>query len=269
MRAQGWKRPRLWRVTIFVLAFLFFLGPIAASVRFSLIQLNGKDGLGNYTKIFHDATLGSSLTTSLEIAGITTGIMLVLMLPTVVWVRLKLHKLTLWVESVSVLPIVITPIVMGAGLASLQQHSGSALKSLLFNSPITALTPFYVILALPFAYRSLDVGVRAIDLRTLVDAARNLGASWPRLITRVVLPNIRTAVLTAASLTIALVLAEVVISGVLLYPTYPVELVNQSQNDTGLAVSLSMLSLAITWLFLLLISYLGNRGARGRVGRLI
>ena len=77
------------------------------------------------------------------------------------------------------LPIVIPPIVMGAGLAALQKHAGTSISTaLLFASPLTALTPFYVILALPFAYRSLDVGVRAIDLRTLVDAARSLGASW-------------------------------------------------------------------------------------------
>ena len=259
----------MWRVTILLLAFVFFLGPIAASIRFSLIQLNGKDGFGNYTKIFHDGPLGASLVTSLEIAGLTTAIMLALMLPTVVWVRLRLPKLTLWVESVSILPIVIPPIVMGAGLAALQKNSGTTIQNLLFNSPVSALTPFYVILALPFAYRSLDVGVRAIDLRTLVDAARSLGASWPRLIIRVILPNVRTAVLTAASLTIALVLAEVVISGVLLYGTYPVELVNEGQSDTGLAVALSMLSLAATWIFLLVISFLGNRGARGRVGRLL
>ena len=39
------RRPRLWRVTILVLAALYFLGPLAASVRFSLVQTNGKDGL--------------------------------------------------------------------------------------------------------------------------------------------------------------------------------------------------------------------------------
>jgi putative spermidine/putrescine transport system permease protein len=140
----------------------------------------------------------------------------------------------------------------------------------LFASPITALTPFYVILALPFAYRSLDVGVRAIDLRTLLDAGRSLGAGWPRLIVRVILPNVRSAVLTAASLTIALVLAEVVISGTLLYDTYPVELVNQGQANTGVAVTLSILSLAITWLLLFAITFIANRGSsRARVGRLI
>ena len=167
------------------------------------------------------------------------------------------------------LPIVIPPIVMGAGLAALQKNAGSTVDSALFASPITALTPFYVILALPFAYRSLDVGVRAIDLRTLVDAARSLGASWFTLIMRVILPNVRTAVLTAASLAIALVLAEVVISELLLYDTYPVELVNQGQENAGVAVALSVLSLAITWLLLFAITFIGNRSSRSRIARLV
>jgi putative spermidine/putrescine transport system permease protein len=259
----------MWRVTILVLAAIYFLGPLIASIRFSLVQANGKDGFGNYTQVLHDAALAHALATSLEIAGLTTAIMLVLMLPTVVWVRLRLPRIALLVESVSVLPIVIPPIVMGAGLAALQKNAGSTVDSALFASPITALTPFYVILALPFAYRSLDVGVRAIDLRTLVDAARSLGASWVTLIMRVILPNVRTAVLTAASLAIALVLAEVVISELLLYDTYPVELVNQGQENAGVAVALSVLSLAITWLLLFAITFVGNRSSRGRVGRLV
>ena len=105
------------------LAALFFLGPLAASIRFSLIQPNGKDGFGNYTQILHDRRSRDSLWTSLEIAGLTTAIMLVLMLPTVVLVRLRLPRLALLVESVSVLPIVIPPIVMGAGLAALQKNA--------------------------------------------------------------------------------------------------------------------------------------------------
>jgi putative spermidine/putrescine transport system permease protein len=193
--------------------------------------------------------------------------MLVLMVPTVVWVRLRLPRLALIVESISVLPIVIPPIVMAAGLASLQSHASAQVSNLLFSSALTALTPFYVILALPFAYRSLDVGVRAIDLRTLVDAARSLGAGWTTLIVRVILPNMRTAVLTAVSLTVALVLAEVVISGTLLYDTYPVQLVNTGQEYTGEAVALSVASLIFTWLLLLAISYLGNRGGPNALSR--
>jgi len=259
----------MWRVTILLLAAVFFLGPLIAAGRFSFIQENGKDGWGNYSLVLHDSALGGALVTSIEIAALTTAIMLVLMVPTVVWVRLRLPRIAIWVESISVLPIVIPPIVMGAGLASLQSHAPPGVANVLFSSPVTALTPFYVILALPFAYRSLDVGVRAIDLRTLVDAARSLGAGWATLIVRVILPNVRTAVLTAASLAIALVLAEVVIAELLLYDTYPVELVNQGQENAGVAVALSVLSLTITWLLLFAITFIGNRSSRGRVARLV
>ena len=133
-RAGRWLRetpappgPRIWRVTILVLAAIFFLGPLISAARFSFVQIDGKDGFGNYTAIVHDGALGSSLVTSLEIAALTTAIMLVLMVPTVVWVRLRLPRLALWVESVSVLPIVIPPIVMGAGLAELQQHAPASI----------------------------------------------------------------------------------------------------------------------------------------------
>jgi len=51
------------------------------------------------------------------------------MLPTVVWVRLKMPRIALLVESVSVLPIVIPPIVMGAGLAALQKNSAQACRA--------------------------------------------------------------------------------------------------------------------------------------------
>ena len=264
------RRPRIWRVTILVLAAIFFLGPQISALRYSFEQSNGKDGFGNYTELLHDSAIGSSLTSSLEIAGLTTAIMLALMLPTVVWVRLRLPRLALLVESISVLPIVIPPIVMAAGLATLQSHASASVSNLIFASPLTALTPVYVILAMPFAYRSLDVGVRAIDLRTLVDAARSLGAGWTTLLVRVILPNVRTAVLTAASLTVALVLAEVVIAETLLYTTFPVQLVNTGQAELGVSVALSVLSLAVTWLLLLGISFIGNRGAsRAQIGRLL
>lgn len=259
---RGRPRPRVWRGVILTVAAVYFVGPLLAALKFSLQEPGGSYGVSNFIQVVKNAELRSSLITSLEIAGLTAVIVLVLMLPTIVWVRLRLPRLTLLLESVTVLPIVIPPVVMAAGLASLQSTASPQVASLLFNSPITALTPFYVILAMPFTYRSLDVGVRAIDLRTLVDASRSLGASWPSTLLRVVLPNIRTAALGAAFLTVALVLGEVVISRILLYTTFPVELVQVGQASAGVSVALSIVSLLFTWLVLLLLSYFATRGRR-------
>lgn len=256
---RRFRRPQAWTTVIFILAALFFLVPMIAAFKFALVQTsNGKYGFNNFTQVVDSSAIRGPLITSLEIAAITAGIVLILMVPTVVWVRLKLPKLSLLMEGVTILPIVVPPVVMAAGLIQLQGHSPSWMEGL-FNSPLTALTPFYVVLALPFTYRALDTGVRAIDLHTLVDAARNLGANWPTLLLRVILPNIQTAVFGAAFLAIAMVLGEVVIASFLLYQTLPTEMVQLGQAQGGVSTALSLLTILFTFLLLLGLSFVGRR----------
>jgi putative spermidine/putrescine transport system permease protein len=163
-------------------------------------------------------------------------------------------------ESATILPIVIPPVVMAAGIAFVQANLGGPVFRALFASSTTALTPFYVILALPFAYRAVDNGLAAIPLRTLVEAARNLGAGMPTALLRVVLPAIRSAVLGAAFLALALVLGEIVIARILLYTdTFPVAIVEVGRSRAGVAVALSLASLLVTWVLLLAVSLAGGR----------
>jgi putative spermidine/putrescine transport system permease protein len=247
-------------VTIFVLAAIFFVGPLLAAFKFSLLQDNGHYGFANYGQILSNSAVRSSLTTSLEIAVITAAIVVILMLPTIVWVRLRQPKLTPVMELVTLLPIVIPPVVMAAGLEVLQEDAPQWMIKLVFNHPLTALTPFYAVLAMPFSYRAIDTGIRAIDLRTLVDASRNLGASWSSTLLRVILPNVQTAVLGAMFLTVALCLGEVVIASLLLYNTFPVEMVAlRLQSHVGVSVALSMITLLFTFLLLFLLSFLAQR----------
>lgn len=253
------RAPRAWRVVILVLALLYFLGPIAASIKYSLIQLDGSFGFNNYVEIVKSAELRNALYISLEIAGITAFVVVALMLPTVVLVRLRLPKLTLLLEGVTILPIVVPPIVIAAGLSQLQASAPQWLVSLWFNHPLTGLAPVYVVLAMPFTYRALDTGVRAIDLRTLVDASRSLGASPLRTLTRVILPNVETAVLGAMFLTIALCLGEVVISSILIYVTLPVEMIQFGALNPGVSVALSVVSLLFVFLLLFGLSFLARR----------
>ncbi|HEX3617896.1 MAG TPA: ABC transporter permease subunit [Solirubrobacteraceae bacterium] len=258
-RARRGKRLRPWRVVILVLALLFFLTPLIASIKYSLLQLNGSYGFDNYTQIISNSALRSALFTSLEIAGISAFLVVALLLPTVVLVRLKLPKLTLLMEGVTILPIVVPPIVIAAGLAQLQGSAPTWMVHLWFNHPLTALTPVYVVLAMPFSYRAFDTGVRAIDLRTLVDASRSLGASWFTTLTRVVLPNVETAMLGAIFLTIAFCMGEVVIATILLYVTLPVEMIQVSSSSPGVTVALSVLSLVLVFLLLFSLSFLAGR----------
>lgn len=262
------EKPRIWRIVIFVLAAIFFLVPLGAAFKYSLQQDSGGYGFANYGEIINNKDVRSPLVTSLEIAGISAAIVILLMLPTVVWVRLKKPKATAAMELITLLPIVIPPVVMAAGLEFYELSAPSWLITYVFNRPLTGLIPFYVVLAMPFTYRAIDTGVRAIDLHTLVDASRNLGASWPATLARVVLPNVQTAVLGAMFLTVALCLGEVVIATLLLYQTFPVEMIVLShQAQVGVSVALSMITLVFTFLLLFLLSFLAQRRRGGRAAR--
>jgi len=263
-------RPQIWRVVIFVLAAIFFLVPLAAAFKYSLQQDHGGYGFANYGEIINNKDVRAPLVTSLEIAAISAAVVILLMLPTVVWVRLKKPQATTAMELVTLLPIVIPPVVMAAGLEQFELNAPQWVIRDVFNHPLTGLIPFYVVLAMPFTYRAIDTGVRAIDLHTLVDASRNLGASWPSTLARVVLPNVQTAVLGAMFLTLALCLGEVVIATLLLYNTFPVEIINLNhQLQSGASVALSMITLVFTFLLLFILSFLAQRRRGGGATRLL
>jgi ABC-type spermidine/putrescine transport system permease subunit II len=101
--------------------------------------------------------------------------------------------------------------------------------------------------------------VRGADLRTLTEAARNLGASWPRVLVWVVLPVLRTSVLNAAFITVALVLGEFTVANILGFETFPTWILRISGSEPKLSVAVSVLSLVATWVLLLLISALDRR----------
>ena len=240
----------VWRWAILLIAGVFFLIPLYAGLRFA--------GLKAFGKVFTYPGFGSAVGLSLRLAVITTVLTLVLMVPTTVYVHLRLPQIRRSMEGITILPIVIPPIVLIIGVLKVA-------PGFLLSTPYL-LALVYVILAMPFAYRALDAGLRAFDLKTMVEASNSLGAGWPTTLWRVVLPNIRTAMLSATVLTVALVLGEFTMASLDQYVTFPVWIVQFEQNSGPVSVAASLLALFVTWLLLMLIVTIGGRGARRRGG---
>jgi putative spermidine/putrescine transport system permease protein len=271
-RAVARRRPRAWRVAILVCAAIFYLLPLLCAVKFSLPNQQGTYGVQNYTAIVDNGSLSAALVLSLEIAALTAAVSVALVFPTTVLVRLKLPRLTILMEAVTILPIVVPPVVLAAGLLQMKETVPLWVVNAFFNHPLTILTPMYVVLAMPLMYRAIDTGLRAIDLHTLVDASRSLGAGWPKTLWCVVLPNIQTAVLGGMFLTIALVLGEVVIANQLDQSslTFPLQMIEVASQDNrpGLSVAMTLTALVFTFLLLFMLTFVARR--RGpRTARLI
>jgi ABC-type spermidine/putrescine transport system permease subunit II len=258
-----------WRLAVLTLLGLYFLIPIAASVLFT-VRDRGRGGLTarHYAAIPGAEGFADSFGRSLLLALLTVAIALALMLPTIVLVELRLPRLRTTVELLTLMPLVLPPIALVVGVRSVLSWApdyflDTALADVFFALQEPGLPWIlvfvYVVLALPFVYRALDAGVRGADLRTLTEAARNLGASWPRVLLSVVLPVLRTSVLNASFITVALVLGEFTVANILGFETFPTWILRISGSQPQLSVAVSVLSLLLTWGLLLLISALDRR----------
>ena len=266
MQAGRRLRLNIFRYVVFTVFGAFFLLPLLAVLRFSLEAPN-KLGTWSVTAWRQIASyqgtgippLLSSIEITLELAVITCAVMLVLLVPTMIWVQLRVRWLARIIEFLCLLPLTIPAIVLVVGLAYIYNR--------IQRIELSALMLFwvYVILALPYAYRALSAGLIAINVTTLSEAARSLGASWFTVIVRVIVPNMRAAILNAVVLTVSLVLGEFTIAYLLLYTNLQVELYSISRNtpNAGVLFSTSLAALAFTFVLLLIVSYAGRR-RRGR-----
>jgi len=243
-------RGAVWRWVVLLVAAVYFLLPLLVAFRFA--------GIKSFGSVLSQSGFTSSLGLSVRLAIVTTVIEIVLMLPTAIYIHLRLPGLRRLMEGITILPIVIPPVVLIVGVL---QISPGALK----NTPYL-LALEYVILAMPFAYRAIDAGLRALDLKTIVEASNSLGAGWLNTLMRVLLPNLTTGVLAAVVLTVALVLGEYTMASLALYQTFPVWIYVNSQYSGQISVAASLLSLLVTWLFLMAITMIGTRRSRRKGG---
>jgi putative spermidine/putrescine transport system permease protein len=239
--ARGRRRvPRLGRGAVLLIAAFYFLLPLYAGLRFSLENNTGQFSLSTIKSISEQPDLTQSLWLSARICFLTVVLVMVLLVPTTIYVHLRLPKLRPAMDMATLLPIVFPPIVLILGVLHV---APSSLK----NTPYL-LSLLYVVLAMPFVYRSLDAGIGAIDLRVLVEASRSLGGRSLVTLWRVILPNLRTAMISAIVLTIALSFGEYTMASLDGWTTLPVWINEFSATDGHVSVAVSMLVLICTWI---------------------
>jgi putative spermidine/putrescine transport system permease protein len=267
MQGRRRRRLNLFRYVVFTVFGLFFLLPLLALARWSLEGAKiGSWSLTAWRQIASYSNEGippliSTVEITLELAVITSAVMLVLVVPTMIWIRLRVRWLARTMEFLCLLPLTIPSIVLVVGLGPIYNKIAHLSLSTLM------LFWVYVILALPYAYRALAAGLNAIDATTLSEAARSLGASWFSVIVRVIMPNMWDAMLNALLLTSALVLGEFTIAFFLLYFNLQVELYSISRNtpNAGVIFSTSTASLLFAFVLLLILSF-ARRRRRGIPG---
>jgi putative spermidine/putrescine transport system permease protein len=264
LRASQRRRLNIFRYLAFTIFGLFFLVPLLSMVRFSFQGATaGSWSAAAWTQIASypgPPPLLSSIEITLELAVITSVVTLLLVVPTMIWVRLRAQWFGRILEFLCLLPLTIPAIVLVVGLAPIYNRIER------YNVSALMLFWAYVILALPYVYRALAAGLNAVDATTLSEAARSLGARWSTVMLRIIVPNMWQAILNALLLTVALVLGEFTVAYLLSYVNLQADLFQVSRNSENASVlfSASAATLLFAFVLLLILSYAGRRLRRGR-----
>ena len=250
---SGRRRATVWRFVLLLGFGVFFLLPLVAMLEFSTRGATGRS-FAAWRAIVRDPDLVGAITISLELAALTVAGMLVLLVPVATWVHLRLPKVRRLIEFICLLPLTIPAIVLVVGIAPIY-----AWVTYFFGESSLTLAFVYVILVLPYAYRAIDNGLGAIDLRTLAEAARSLGAGWGTVLVRVVVPNIRGALVSASFLSVALVLGEFTLASLLNFNNLQVTINLLGKRAADVSVAVSLASLVFAFVLLLGLSFVGRR----------
>ncbi len=254
------RRPSVVALLILLVAAIYFLAPLLATLLFSLKARPAGQAYFNDLK---DPGFWGSLLFSFVIAFFTIVASFAIVVPTAYWVRLRYPGLRPLVEFVTLLPFVIPPVILVFGLIRTFSSKPLSLTSSDLGSDFL-LVAAYVVLALPYTYRSVDVGMRSVDIGTLTEAAQSMGAGWLRILWQVILPNLRASLITAAFLTLAIVMGEFTIATFLARPAFGPYLSLLGQNRAYEPAAVALISFAITWLAMGLIALVA-RGSRTRI----
>lgn len=252
------RRGAFWSWLWVGLGILYFAIPLIATLEFSLRAERDHYSLTAYRTVLSDPQFARTFTFSIEIAVLTILVSLLLIVPTVYWVHLRLPQIRPVMEFIAFLPFVLPAVVLVFGLIRIYSRPPIALTNEVWSTNVL-LVAAYMGLALPYMYRSVDTGMRAIDVRTLTEAAQSLGAGWGTILLQVIFPNLRSALLSGAFLTLATVVGEFTIAsflvGINAFGPY-MSLIGQ--NKTYESSALAIISFALTWLFMGLIQLFGR-----------
>lgn len=237
---------------------LFVFIPMFSAFEFSIrTPLEGGYGLAQYKWAVSQEDFFHYILRSGWLAGVTVFITLIILVPTATWLHLSNSRLRPSIDTLTLFPLVIPVVAFAVGA---QISFPEFVQDTVLELPF-----LYFILSLPYAYRVLDIGLSAIPLKTITEAARSAGANWRRTIVSVIIPVIRSAIMATVAITFALSIGEYTLTVLLHWDTFPTWITFVAQESILGAIAISMMSLIIPFVLLSIVTLITpDRSTQGR-----
>jgi putative spermidine/putrescine transport system permease protein len=256
----------LLRVAL-ISAVLYLVLPLFSTVAFSLATVWSRTILPEgYTLEWYIAAVSDDRfwPTTIHTLQATLGAAIIsplLVVPALLAVHLRAPKWKPWLEFLSIVPWALPGVVLA--LAMIRAYISP------FNvSRPGLLILTYVLLSLPFMFRSIDASLSAIDARTLAEAAQMLGAGWFDIGRRILLPGIMPGLMSGVLLIAALGAGEFALASLMAgsgWKTFPIYQAQAQGVDGRIASALAIIGLLYVLAVSLLLLFVAGRN-RGRAG---
>jgi putative spermidine/putrescine transport system permease protein len=248
-----------------IAAALYLILPLLATIGFSLATVWSRTILPEgYTLDWYAAAIADDRfwPTTMHTLQATLGAAIIsplIVAPALLVVHLRAPQWKPWLEFLSIVPWALPGVVLA--LAMIRAYISP------FNvSRPGLLILTYVLLSLPFMFRSIDAALSAIDARTLVEAAQMLGAGWFDIGRRVLLPGIMPGLLSGVLLIAALGAGEFALASLMAgsgWKTFPIYQAQAQSVDGRIASALAVIGLLYVMAVSLILLFVAGR-SRGR-----
>ncbi|MBW9055458.1 ABC transporter permease [Rhizobium mesosinicum] len=254
------KGQRIGAWIAIIIGATYFIVPLLGTLEFSLRKRRDAYSFDAYQSVFSDVNFRETFGYSMMMAALTIVFGMLLVVPTAYWVRLRLPQMRQIVEFITLLPLVIPAIVIVFGY--IQMYKSSSYLPLTGSTTGTNILLMfsYITLSLPYMYRAVDTAMRAIDVRTLTEAAESLGAKWTTIMFRCIFPNVMSGVLSGAFITLAMVMGEFTMAALLGRPAFGPYLQRVGANQAYEPSALAVIAFSITWLSMGLLNLVSRFG---------
>ena len=205
------KKARFSAGIVMGIVILWLMIPLAATAVYSLFEdwtgiIPRGFTLANYAKIFTDTAFMKAMYQTLIICVIPILITIVVMLLALFAVTVYFPKLEKYMQLLCMIPYTIQGVILSVSILILYARNDSVL-----SERMVMLMGAYCIIILPHIYNGIRNGMRAINMKMLLDAAEMLGESKLKAFFKVIVPNILTGITVSSLLAVGLLFGDYVI----------------------------------------------------------
>lgn len=193
---------------------VFYLTPIlatffyASSTKWEKTIVPSDFTLRWFQQLLSDPQFLSAVLRSLLLAVLCTLSILLLLVPSLIWIYLYLPRVDRFLQKIVLLPYAIPGVILVTAL--LRTYSKTSLPMFL------VLLGALFITMMPVAYLGISNQMKLVNIRELVEAAETLGASSFQIISSVLLPSLRLGTTLVSLLVFSSVFGEYMLTNLLI-----------------------------------------------------